>query len=118
MKAVIKSYHSPDIEDLEAFYPELPDDFEFLLQLLVGPNTESWGESFDVTVCTPKALLRRYNKDDVIIGRHHLIVFEYDFKRIMGKIEKFLMRCDADTWHEVALKVGELGHWEFEDYRL
>jgi hypothetical protein len=31
--------------------------------------------------------------------------------------ERRVANCEGDTWQQVALKVGRLGHWEFEDYR-
>lgn len=34
-------------------------------------------ESFDLTVCTPKWLLKQYIRDDIVVGRHYIIVFEY-----------------------------------------
>jgi len=46
---------------------------------LVGPKDQPGEESFDVEVCTPKFLLNRYGREEVIIGRHFLIVFEYDW---------------------------------------
>ncbi len=117
MRAVVKSIHCADIPDLEGYYPDLPDNSGFYLELGIGPKDSKGEEIFGLTICTPQWLMNQYPKDDVILGRHHLIVFEYDYKRIIGKIEKFLLRCNSDTWHEVTLKVGELGRWEFEDYQ-
>jgi hypothetical protein len=117
LRAVLKGIHCADIPDLENYRPNTPDKFSFLLQLFVGSDSEEGAQSFGVTVCIPQSLLERYTKDDVIIGRHLLIIFEYDYRRIMGKIERFLRRCDGETWDEVARKVGELGHWEFENYK-
>jgi hypothetical protein len=54
MQAVIKSIHSPDIENLETFKPDNHDNFAFLLQLFIGPAELDGEESFDVEVCTPQ----------------------------------------------------------------
>jgi hypothetical protein len=116
MKAVLKGYSSPDVDALPDYAPENKKSFGFLLQLFVGPDDADGYEAFDVVVCTPKWLADTHGKDEVVIGRHYLIVFAYNFERIMEEIEAFLDTCTGATWHEVALKVGRLGYWEFEDY--
>ena len=50
------------------------------------------------------------------MGRHHLIVMEYNFERIVRSIEDFIKQCTGADWNEVAEKIGRLGKWEFEDY--
>jgi hypothetical protein len=117
MKAALKSYSSPDVYSLPDYVPDNKKSFGFLLQLFVGPADGDGHESFDVIVCTPKWLSDTHNKDEVVIGRHYLIVFEYNFARIMEEIEAYLDLCIGETWHEIALKVARLGYWEFEDYQ-
>ena len=116
MKAAIRRVHSPDVPDLAGYNPPDPEVFGFLLQVMIGPEGGEGEESFDVTVCSPKWLLREYGKEDVIVGRHHLILLEYDYGRLMRTIESFCRNCDGLTWDELALKLGRLGKWEFEDY--
>lgn len=116
MKAELKRLHSPDIYDLENYQPENAENFAFLLQAMVGPEGEEGEESFDIEVCTPKWLEETYDIDDVIIGRHHLVVREYSFQRIVHSIKEFLRDCSGENWNEVAEKVSRLGRWEFENY--
>ena len=116
MRAKLKKVHSPDIEDLVNYLPENPESFSFLLQALVGPSDEEGEESFDIEVCTPKWLSENYKREDIIIGRHLLIVFNFNFDRIFQKIKSFVENCNGDTWGEIAEKVGRIGKWEFEDY--
>jgi len=116
MKAKLKRLHSPDIKDLENYLPEDHQNFGFLLQAMIGPECLEGEESFDIEVCTPKWLEEKYNIDDVVIGRHHIIVQEYNYKRIVNTINKYISNCDGANWDEVALKVSRLGRWEFEDY--
>lgn len=116
MKAELKRVHSPDIYDLKQFVPDHPDRFGFLLQAMIGPKGTDGEESFDILVCTPKWLEDKYDLEDVIIGRHHFIVLNYDYKKIISTIEKYLMHCAGSDWNEVATKVSRLGRWEFEDY--
>ena len=117
MKAEIKAIYSLDIDDLQRYIAPKEDNFSFHLRVIAGPQFEPGEESFDLTVCTPKWLLENHGKDDVIIGRHYLIVMEYSFDRIVKAIRDFCDRCVGNTWTEVAEKLGRLGYWEFEDYR-
>lgn len=116
MRAQLKRLHSPDVYDLEKFAPDPADDFGFLLQLMVGPEGEPGEESFDVTVCTPEWLKRNFKPSDFVIGRHRLIVFEYDYARLRAFLARRCEKCMADTWLEIASQLSRLGHWEFEDY--
>lgn len=116
MKPEIKAIYSFDIEDLETYKPPDATSFAFHLRLIAGPQSEPGEESFDLRVCTPNWLLENHAREDVIIGRHLLIVMEYDYQRILKTITKFLETCTGNTWTEVAEKLGRLGYWEFEDY--
>jgi len=115
MHAEIKYIHSPDIEDISTYQPEDTGCFSFLLQVMVGPNNQEGEESFDIEVVTPKWLLKKYDEDEILIGRHRLIVFKYDWDRIMRTINRHCESCNGETWSEIAEKVGRLGRWEFED---
>jgi hypothetical protein len=117
MKAELKGFHSPDIYDLEKFCPEVVNNFCFLLQLLVGPKDEKGDETFDIVVCTPQWLIENNTNSAIIFGRHHLIVFEYNFKAICDKLTQVVNVIDGKNWDEIALKVGRIGMWEFEDYQ-
>jgi hypothetical protein len=116
MRAEIKRIYSPDIGDLAFFKPQDPESFSFLLRIIAGPEGEEGEESFDVEVCTPRWLLETYQRDEVVIGRHHLIVFEYNWERITQTVTSFCASCFGETWKEAAEKLGRIGKWEFEDY--
>jgi hypothetical protein len=117
MKVEIKVFHSPDVDDLEKYVPEEPDNFGFLLELSAGPKGEEGVESFDVMVCTPQWLISNKSKEDIIIGRHYLIVFEYDYERLMAYLKKYADAIDEKDWNGVAEKMSRIGRWEFEDYK-
>ncbi|MFL5762443.1 MAG: immunity 8 family protein [Bacteroidia bacterium] len=117
MKAEIKYIFSPDVEDLENFHPSIEDEFCLLLQLVVGPFKEKGEESFDIVLCTPKWLLSNKKENDIIYGRHYLIVFKYDYQSIYSSLHKYVDSVTGDTWDAVAEKIGRIGKWEFEDYR-
>ena len=116
MKAEIKRIHSPDIDSLSTYSPGDPESFSFLLQAFVGPKDTEGEESFCIQVCTPKWLNENYNQEDVIIGRHLLIVLNYNYDRILNRIKEYVRSCSGKTWKEVAEKIGRIGRWEFEDY--
>lgn len=40
MRAKIKLFYSADIDDLFNFTPDNPDNFSFVLELMVGPDCE------------------------------------------------------------------------------
>lgn len=116
MIAELKGFYSTEIDDLENYRPEDPEKFAFGLQILVGPKGENVEESFDIEVCTLKWLEEAYGEDDVIMGRHRLMVRYYNYKRIIDFIERYLRTCSGENWQEVAEKVARLGYWEFENY--
>lgn len=115
-RPVLKDLHSPDI-DLNSYRPAEEDCFGFLLQAFFGPSDGPGEDSFDILVCTPKWLDREMGVDDIISGRHRLIVKRYDIEAIRRFILKYTQHCTGATWHEAAEKLGRLGLWEFEDYR-
>ena len=116
MYAELRGLYSPDIDDLEQYRPANPESFAFLLQAIVGPNGEDGEESFDIEVCTPKWMDQNFGLEDVRTGQHLLIIKEYNYQRIVRFIENYLMHCSGEDWAEVAKKVADMGHWEFENY--
>src|SRR5438045_942145 len=115
MIGVVRRLHSPDVDDLRTWSPPDPECFAFLLQIMVGPESGEGEESFDVEVCTPCWLSRTYGPSGVVSGRHHLIVFKYDFGAIEKFIRNYVDESSGETWQDIAGKVGRLGRWEFED---
>jgi hypothetical protein len=116
MKAEIKFLYSPQIEDLSVFRPNDPACFAFLLQMMVGPEGAEGEESFDLEVCTPKWLVQNYGPHDILVGRHYLIVFEYDYARLKSMLGSLVSECVGQNWQEIAERIGRIGKWEFEDY--
>lgn len=114
----IRHFVSADIDDLENHRPADPERFSFVLDLLVGPTGGEGEEQFELVVSTPTWLAERYGPDEVVSGRHRLIVFSYDWVRIESFLRKAVSRCDADDWKGVAEKVGRFARWEFEDYEF
>lgn len=115
LRAEVKGIFSTELDDLKHFVP-MERDFGILFRVMVGPEGMNGEESFDITVCTPGWFRQKYEFSDVVVVRHHLIVFEYDYDRIVNKIKSIIERCEGSSWNEVAEKVARYGYWEFEDY--
>jgi hypothetical protein len=116
MKAILRYFMSPD-RDLQNYRPIDPEDDGFLLQFFIGPADGPGEESFDVVVCTPRWLTRQVDRVGVLSGRHHLIMDRIDVAVFQEFIRTAVEAVDEGTWEEVALRIGRIGRWEFEDYR-
>lgn len=116
MRASVRRFHSPDA-DLETFAPEDATDVEVLVQIMAGPSEGPGEESFDVVVCTPRRLLQQVDERGPIVGRHYLVVPEWDWPRIRLFLTEEVEAHDEPTWRELAIKIGRVGKWEFEDYK-
>jgi hypothetical protein len=115
MIAELKRLHSPDVDDLPSWVPG-DENFSILLQVIAGPAGSPGEESFDVTLCTPAWIKAVLESEKVIMGRHLLIVSDFDYDRIYSFISKYVSSCSGHNWSDLASKLGRLGHWEFEDY--
>jgi hypothetical protein len=78
MQAVLKGLYSSDVADLENYQPEEEDNFGLVISASIGLLGQTGGDSFEVTVCTPKWLLERHGASEILLGLHKLIVFRYD----------------------------------------
>ena len=115
--AEVKGIYTIDMEELEKYKPEDCECFRISIRAMVGPRGSEGQESFDVNVCTPAWLGKEVAQEGFVIGRHYLIVSNYDPSFIKRIIRKFVERWSGESWHEVAQKVSRIGYWEFEDYR-
>ena len=116
MQVEIKRFQSPDIEDLSNYAPQEADNFSFLLEVLIGIQGKEGEESFNFEICTPKWLLNNFKKNDIIIGKNYIIVFEYNFKKLSQTIKELIDNCTGNSWDEIANKICRFSHWEFENY--
>jgi hypothetical protein len=116
MKAVLIDLFSSDVEEpLADFKPDDPEVFGINFELSIGDGKSGGADNFQVMVCTPMWLYEQHGQLDIFMGRHYLIVFEYNYKRILQWINSYLATCTGETWTEVAEKVARFGYWEFED---
>jgi hypothetical protein len=113
MRAEIASFEWPDLERDGVDGSALSMTS---LVFIARPLGSTGGETFQVRVCTPVGLNDLLARDGVVVGRHLLFVSTIDIERIEASIRDRLRRLDADTWRELAEKIGRIGYWEFEDY--
>lgn len=116
IRAQIRSLYSLQVENLDSFAPEDPENFCVPVRVLVGPKGQPGEESYDIQVCSPKWLDSVCKREFFVVGRHYLVVSEYDFLRIRSVITRLVERVAGDSWDEVAEKLARIGYWEFEDY--
>ncbi|MFO0404784.1 MAG: immunity 8 family protein [Labrys sp. (in: a-proteobacteria)] len=114
--AVLRRLHSPDVDDLEAFSPSVPDHFGILVQALFGPEGVEGEESFDFLVCTPAWLAEKARRVGVVSGRYHLIVHAFDLPQLRAFLDGCAKSASGKSWKVVAAKLARIGQWEFEDY--
>jgi hypothetical protein len=117
MKAELRYLHSPDINDLENYLPENPDNFCVLIQALIGPSKDKGEEAFDFLVCTPKWISNEVEKEEFILGKDHIVIKKYNYGYIFKIISELCNRISGDDWNAVAYKLGHYGRWEFDDYQ-
>jgi hypothetical protein len=117
MHAEIRYLHSPDVEDLKSFQPEMPDTFCILVQAMIGPSGLPGEESFDFLVCTPKWLAKELETTGRIWGRHYLFVKRYSFDLLWRTINDLCVNTRGNSWQEIGAQLARYGKWEFEDYR-
>jgi hypothetical protein len=117
MRATIKSYDSDEIEDFRTYYPEDPEVFAFSLTLAIGEVGNVGADNFEIKVVTPEFVRLQYPGDKCYLLRHYLLVKEYDFASIIALLTKYVNSLEAQTWEQLAQKIGQVARWEFEDYR-
>ena len=117
MLAEVKAILTIDHGELETCVPPDPTDFCVAVRAIVGPRNQEGEESFDVKVCTPAWINRFCQERGAVLGRHYLIVSAYNPALIRSVLTKQIERCSGSSWGDIAAKLRQIGHWEFEDYR-
>lgn len=115
MKAVLKQIFSLVVDDLETFSPKIKDHFGFSIRLVFEGDTGLGEDCFDVVVCSPKWISQQLNKVGILNARHHLVMSEFDYPKLISYVREFTLTCRGEEWSDVAKKLSRLGKWEFED---
>jgi hypothetical protein len=117
MKAIVKNIDLGSHIGFDEYCPEEEECFGLWLTVLVGPDNEEGGHLYQILVCTPDWITKKYHHTEAVWGRHMLIVFRYDSGHIRREIERYVEGCIGKDFGEIAQKVARIGAWEFEDYQ-
>ena len=118
MRATLKEMYSIELPGkLEEYLPAHPENVGLSIRLIVGPEGNDSGESFDLLVCTPDWINEQFTQVSSIWGRHMLIVPRYDHALIRQKISHQVSTCQGEDWGAIASKLARFAAWGFEDYR-
>ncbi|WP_458371663.1 immunity 8 family protein [Pseudomonas lactis] len=115
MRAIVKGI-SNDVFDINTYQPKKSDNFYLNLRVRIGLESSQGADDFELFVCTPKWL------DESLweprLGRGMLIVREYSLKEIEGFIYDCVSRSEGASWADIAMKLGRVFSWEFDDYQV
>lgn len=116
MKAIIKSIFANCGAALCDCVPENLGNFHVLVNLTIGPDDQEGGDDYSLEVCTPVWLDHYIQNFGSRMGRHMLLVNEFDADKILALIERTIRRCERPDWAETSVVLSRYFAWEFEDY--
>ncbi len=117
MKPIIK-YIEQNGYDLEAFSPEISENFWCLINLRIGSDIEEGTSDYHFQIGTPRAFDHAIQHEGPMWGRHYMIVNYFDAAEIRAAIEKKVAECARQTFEETLQVLARYFHWEFEDYQI
>jgi hypothetical protein len=113
MRAKLLGLESSEFDPLVDFTP-VSKIFSITVRLLIGIDGSDGEDLFDIQVCSPEWLQMQ---ELPLVGRHMLIVHEFNYHAIYHYLEKLTGNCQGDSWQEIAQRLARFAYWEFEDYR-
>lgn len=118
MRCTVKNLHSADVPnyDLENYTPEQPDHFGICIEMEIVPIDEKGNEIFQFMLCTPKWFQSNFEKEDIIWGKDYIIVFEYNYNKLLAQLTTYVERIVEDDFATITNKISRIAQSEFEDY--
>ena len=116
IKPFIDDWVSPDIDNVWIWTPEESKEVCFLLEINIGFEGSTGTDLYQVMVATPEGLKEKKKSDNIIPGRHYIIILEYDWETIESYITKLVESCSSETEEETNNKLCRFFHWEYEDH--
>ena len=118
MQAELKSWDTGSADyDPESYKPADPESFEIWITASIGAVGGEGADLFQFRVTTPRYLASTQTKGAAEWALHTLLVDRYDPVTVKAALLKFLARCNGDNWEAIAVKIGQIAHWEFESYK-
>lgn len=117
MKAKLKGIYSIDLPEGQPSLPEDPENCWIVLQADIGLDDGTQAaDTFTFYICTPKKLSAIVKEEKHQLGRHLIIVDQFDWELLESTIVKICDEATGENWEEIAEQISRYGHWEFEDY--
>jgi hypothetical protein len=116
MRAELRLIESTDA-DLSTFAPVEGEPFVLPLQLHVGAAGERGEESFELVVCNMRWIETQLADYPLRLVNHTLLVDRWDFHDVERFLTRTINEIEDTSWERVALRVGQIGLWEFYNIR-
>ena len=116
MRAKLKSLVPNDYPSFDQFIPDDDQNFGLWLSLDIGPADGDGAEVFQLLYCSPIWFQEHELKGGLRSGEHTVFAKMYDRRALLAFVERRIQACEGPNWHEIALKLSRLFHWEFDGY--
>ncbi len=114
MNLELKDYYSPDVDEIWSWEPKKSNDVSFLLELSIGEVNSEAADLFQVIIATPKKMEKQHGI--ILADRATIIVSEFDWNKIIERINEIIMQCESSSWVESTNKLQRYFIWEYENY--
>lgn len=111
MRAILKNVDCMH-KDFVTYAGEDDGTIAITLSLSIGPEFENGSEYFDLFICSPEWLCKYQWTSELM--RNTLLVRKYDLGEIRNIVEKYIDRCQGDSWDDIAKKLSRFFSWEYE----
>lgn len=91
------------------------DDFWVSIELDIGPEEGMGAETFTFNVTSPKRLEKMVDESDIEFGRGLIIMKDYNYEKVVNRINTLLKGCKRTTWKEVSFSVAKYARWEYDE---
>lgn len=116
MRAELRFLDGPDV-DLETFAPAADEPFRVLIDMHVGPHGGQGQDLFQLVVCNLAWLQSELRAYPLQLVHHTMIVDSWNYHDVEQLLRRTVDAIEDTNWERVALRVGEIGLWEFYNLR-
>lgn len=104
-------------EDLNAYTPQIPDNFCVWLNLAIGPEGIEGSHLFQVGVCTVSWLAHQVSTKKAYVLRHMILVESFDIELIKRIVHEIIESSERKNWEQSVSVLCRYFAWEYEDYQ-
>lgn len=98
------------------YKPSVPNNFHVTASLTIGPEDREVGSDYSIEICTPLWLDHHIQQSGPVVGRHMLVVNDFDAGEIRHRIENIISQCEVGSEAETQNRLGRFFFWDFEDF--